>query len=258
MPEPLSSASGISRPPLGNLYARAVECVTSGRVIVTAAVGGVDFHVTRKSRLAYMPMRDPSGADASQTESAAGRLSRRTIEAVKRRDSVALGEFFDAHFDRLFGYAYRLLGDRSAAEEVTQDLFLKVYKAAHRIDPERDPGPWMMTIARNACREYWRKRGRRVEGHARSLDADPMLKETTTNGRADPERAAISSQRANLLQRALMKLREPFRSVVVLYDIEGMTHKEIAGLLKTTPAAVRKRYSRALSQLRNHLRGALK
>jgi RNA polymerase sigma-70 factor (ECF subfamily) len=184
-------------------------------------------------------------------------LSRSTLEAVRRRDRGALGELFDAHFERLFSFVCRCLGDRSAAQEVTQDLFLKVYKAAHQIDPKRDPGPWLMTIAHNACREYWRRRRRRVEGHAQSLDADAGLKETMVNGRPDPERATLSSQRETLIQGALMELSEPLRSVVVLYDIEGMTHKEIATLLGTSPAAVRKRYSRALSQLRGRLQDAL-
>lgn len=202
-------------------------------------------------------MSESSGSRSSQAEKARGQLSRSTLEAVRRRDSAALGKLFDAHFERLFGFVYRVLGDRSAAEEVAQDLFLKVYNAAHQIDPKRNPGPWLMTIAHNACREYWRRRGRRVEGHAQSLDADPALKETMANGRPDPERVTFSSQRGALIQGALMELSKPLRSVVVLYDIQGMTHKEIATLLGTSPAAVRKRYSRALSRLREHLQDAL-
>ena len=136
-------------------------------------------------------------------------LSRSTLEAVRRRDSNALGALFDAYFDRLFGFAYRLLGDHSAAQEVTQELFLKVYRAAHQIDPDRDPGPWLMTVTHNACREYWRKRGRKVEGHSQSLDSDTALRETIANGRADPERTTLSSQREALIQRALMGRGRP-------------------------------------------------
>ena len=124
-------------------------------------------------------------------------LSRSTLEAVRRRDSNALGALFDAYFDRLFGFAYRLLGDHSAAQ------------AAHQIDPDRDPGPWLMTVAHNACREYWRKRGRKVEGHSQSLDSDTALRETIANGRADPERTTLSSQREALIQRALMGRGRP-------------------------------------------------
>jgi RNA polymerase sigma-70 factor (ECF subfamily) len=106
---------------------------------------------------------DPRASPARQP---CGRPSRSTLEAVRRRDGDALGALFDTYFDRLFGFAYRLLGDHSAAQEVTQEVFLKVHRAAHQIDPERDPGPWLMTIARNACREHWRKRRRGVERHS--------------------------------------------------------------------------------------------
>ena len=201
-------------------------------------------------------MGEPTDARVSR-EQPRGWLSRSTLEAVRRRDGDALGALFDAYFDRLYGFAYRLLGNHSAAQEVTQELFLKVYKAAHQIDPERDPGPWLMMIARNACREYWRKRGRKVEKHSHSLDADYALQQTMADDNPDPERAMLSSHRETSIQGALMELSEPLRFVVVLYDIEGMSHKEIAGLLGTSPAAVRKRYSRALSQLRRHLKDVL-
>lgn len=202
-------------------------------------------------------MGEPTDARTSQAEQSHGRLSRDTLEAVKRCDCDALGALFDAYFDRLFGFAYRLLGDHSAAQEVTQELFLKVYKAAHQIDPERDPGPWLMTIAHNTCREYWRKRGRKMEKHSHSLDADTALQQTITDDNPNPERATLSSQRETLIMGALMELSEPLRSVVVLYDLNGMSHKEIAVLLGTSPAAVRKRYSRALSQLRRQLQDVM-
>lgn len=202
-------------------------------------------------------MGETTDTRAVQEERVRSRPSRRTLEAVRRRDSNALGDLFDAYFDRLFRFACRLLGDHSAAQEVTQELFLKVYRAAHQIDPGRDPGPWLMTIAHNACREYWRKRGRKVEGHSQSLDADTELRQTLTDDGPDPERATLASQREILVQGALMELSEPLRVVVVLYDIEGMTHKEIASVLGTSQAAIRKRYSRALRLLRRRLQDRL-
>jgi RNA polymerase sigma-70 factor (ECF subfamily) len=202
-------------------------------------------------------MGEPTDARASEAEESRGRLSRSVLEAVRRREGDALGELFDLHFDRLFGLAYRLLGDHPAAQEVVQEVFLKVYKAAHQIDPDRDPGPWLMRITHNACREYWRKRGRKLEKHSHSLDADVALRKTMADEHPDPERAMLSTQRETLVQDALMALREPLRSVVVLYDVAGMSHKEIAAFLGTSETAVRKRYSRALGRLRTDLKDAL-
>ena len=65
------------------------------------------------------------------------RPSREELEGVRRREPEALGRFFDRYFDRIHGLAYRLLGDRPAAEDVAQEVFLKVHRACDRLDPER-------------------------------------------------------------------------------------------------------------------------
>ena len=100
------------------------------------------------------------------------------LEAVRRRDPEALGEFFEFYFDRLYNVAYRMVGDHTQAEDILQDVFLKVHRAANQLDPARDPGPWLTTLTRNACRERWRSAGRRVDQHARSLDNDANFHET--------------------------------------------------------------------------------
>jgi RNA polymerase sigma-70 factor (ECF subfamily) len=179
------------------------------------------------------------------------------LEAVRRRDPEALGEFFELYFDRLYNVAYRLLGDRAQAEDVMQETFFKVQRAADQLDPERDPGPWLATLTRNACREMWRRAGRRVEHQARSLDNGSGLHETLASGGRGPEDETLRSERNRTVVHALMKLPGPLREVVVLRDYHGMAHEEIAGVVGARTATVRKRYSRALTQLRHHLDGVI-
>src|SRR5689334_12157501 len=62
-------------------------------------------------------------------------LDREVLEAFRRRESAALETFFDHYFDLVFGLVLRLLGNRTAAEDVTQEVFFKVYRAADRLDP---------------------------------------------------------------------------------------------------------------------------
>src|SRR5439155_594675 len=81
---------------------------------------------------------------------------RAELERVRARDPEALESFFERYFDRVYGLVFRLLGDRTLAEDMTQEVFLKVHRAAHQLDPGRDPAPWIMTIAHNACRDLWR------------------------------------------------------------------------------------------------------
>ena len=111
------------------------------------------------------PLQSASGAEALAPAVApsAGSQTGETphpsvaeLERVRARDPEALAAFFERYVDRVFGLVYRLLGDRTLAEDMTQDVFLKVHRAAHQLDPRRDPRPWIMTIAHNACRDLWR------------------------------------------------------------------------------------------------------
>jgi RNA polymerase sigma-70 factor (ECF subfamily) len=179
------------------------------------------------------------------------------LEAVRRRDPEALGEFFELYFDRLYNVAYRLVGEHARAEDVMQEVFLKVQRAADQLDPERDPGPWLATLTRNACRERWRRAGRGVDRQARSLDDGSGLQQCLAAGDEGPEDQALRSERDRIVSSALMKLPVALREIVVLRDYHGMAHEEIATVVGARSATVRKRYSRALADLRQHLKGII-
>jgi RNA polymerase sigma-70 factor (ECF subfamily) len=196
-------------------------------------------------------------SSGSKSSEARARLSRDTLEAVCRREPDALATLFECCFDDVYSLAYRLTGEKTAAEDVSQEVFLKVHKAAAQLDPSRDPGPWLTTITYNACREHWRSRSHRLFSRASSLDGESKQGRRLTNGRPDPERATEAGEREELVTRALMKLPERMRSVVVLHDYQGMSHEEIARVTRTGHAAVRKSYSRALARLRDELREVL-
>jgi len=179
------------------------------------------------------------------------------LERVRARDPEALAAFFERYFDRVYGLVYRLLGDPTLAEDMTQEVFLKVHRAAHQIDPTRDPLPWLVTIAHNACRDLWRSSAWKLTRRASSLDGDSPLAETLSRGTNDPERDALARERERLVQEALLKLPEPLRVAIVLHDYQGLGHDQIAAITGVNHAAVRKRYSRALAALGSLLKGTL-
>jgi RNA polymerase sigma-70 factor (ECF subfamily) len=179
------------------------------------------------------------------------------LERVRARDPQALEAFFERYFDRVHGLVYRLVGDRTQAEDVTQEVFIKVYRAIDRLDPARDPGPWLMTIAHNACRDLWRSNAYKLGRRAASLDGDAPLAATLTRGINEPERELLAAERERLVQEALDRLPEPLRVAIVMHDYQGLGHEEIAAVTGIQHAAARKRYSRALSALANELKGTL-
>jgi len=197
-----------------------------------------------------IPEEKAPGARAARGD----RPPREELEQVRARDPEALGRFFDRYFDRIFGLAYRLLSDRPAAEDVAQEVFLKVHRACDRLDPERDPMPWLTAITCNACREHWRSR--HVKAAARSTPLEAVAeREADPAGMRDPVDEIDRERRAARVQRALGELPPKLREVVVLHDWRGHSHQEIAEMLGATYAAIRKRYSRALAALTDRLGG---
>jgi RNA polymerase sigma-70 factor (ECF subfamily) len=165
-----------------------------------------------------------------------------------------LAAFFEAYFDRVFALVYRLLGERTVSEDAAQEVFLKIHRGAHLLDPTRDPGPWVMAIATNVCRDLWRSGAYRLSHKAISIDDNPGIRETLASRTRGPEGDAIAAERAGHLRKALLALRLPLREVVVLREYEGMGYDEIAAITGLNETAVRKRYSRALAELGRALR----
>ena len=182
--------------------------------------------------------------------------ARDELERVRAGEPEALGAFFERYFDHVFGLVYRLLGERSLAEDVTQEVFLKVHRAVHRLDVTRDPAPWLTAIAYNACRDLWRSSNYRVGRRSATLD-DPAIGVQLASRAADPERQLLAAERERLVQEAISRLPEPLRTAVVLYDYQGLSHQEVARLTGINHAAARKRYSRALASLGSMLKESL-
>ena len=189
--------------------------------------------------------------EASRTPEppAASPIPAAVLEGARLGEPEALAALFEACFDSIYGLAARMMGDVTLAEDVVQEVFLRLHKAAATIDTSRDPRPWLRTMTANLCRDHWRSFGAKVSRKAVPVDGDPDHAPPLANGGPTPEAQAISSQQARQVQAAIDQLPEQLREVVVLRDFEGLAHEEIATIVGASPAAVRKRYSRALSAL---------
>lgn len=177
------------------------------------------------------------------------RLDRATLERVRDREPAALGRLFDAYFDSVFGLVLRLLGDRTLAEDAASEVFYKVHRAAHSIDPSRDPAPWLMTIATNVCRDLWRSGAYRMRQRSRSVEDDPVVANSLASRTEGPPAALETAERERLVRESLLELSESHRLAIVLHEYEGLSHQEVAERTGIEHAAARKRYSRALSAL---------
>jgi RNA polymerase sigma-70 factor (ECF subfamily) len=172
-------------------------------------------------------------------------------EALRRGEPAALARFFDATFDRVYGYVRRFVADEHQAEDLTQEVFLQVQRALASYDPLRDPRPWLFTIATNKLRDHWRARAA-AGGVPVSLDDEELGERLAASG-APPESASDGEEVARRVRAAIEALPPGLRATVLLRAFEGLTFEEVARVLERNEVAVRKRYSRALAALRESL-----
>jgi len=168
---------------------------------------------------------------------------------LPERDPVALQAFFDAYFDRVYGYIRRLVRDEHLAEDLTQDVFLHVHRAFDTYDATRALKPWVFTIATNKLRDHWRSRRHREAQTDESVERDGLGEEIVT---LQPRAVDVltEAELAVELQEAIEELPEGMRVTVQLRVYEELSFEEIGAILERTEVAVRKRYSRALEALR--------
>ncbi len=172
-------------------------------------------------------------------------------ERLRQRESGALEHFFDLYFDRIYSYVRGLVPNTHAAEDMTQDIFLKLYRALPNYDPDRDLRPWVFTIASNTVRDYWRMRSNREAQRAANLDDEAVH---LSAGPERPESELERREREERVRAAVYQLPLGMREALILRIYDGLSFETIGEILDLSTVAARKRYSRALIALRESKR----
>ena len=162
-------------------------------------------------------------------------------------------DVFDAavakHARRVFTLAVYVLGDREEAEDVTQEVLIRLWRKGHEVDPERI-GPWLTRVTRNAAIDIIRRRGHGVRRLTDETDGSVDIAEESPG----PESLAQSSQLGSRLLAALSAMSEPHRSVVILREVQGLSYREIGEALEMPLSTVRVSLHRGRRRLREELR----
>ncbi|MEZ5980094.1 MAG: RNA polymerase sigma factor [Planctomycetota bacterium] len=173
-----------------------------------------------------------------------------------RRDPGALELFFDVYFPRLWGYVRSLVRDRHLAEDLTQDIFLQLHRGFASYDPERELRPWVFAVAVNRMRDHWRSRGHRATQLETSIDGDEEARIDLEDERAlGPLEPLLAEENAASIREAVDSLPDTLRETLWLRAFEDLSFEEIGAIVGRNEVAVRKRYSRALAELRRRLAG---
>jgi RNA polymerase sigma-70 factor, ECF subfamily len=186
------------------------------------------------------PGRPPHGADGGTT------ASNGLIERCLSGDQDAWEAIVKQYWRKVFNVAYKFVGRHDLAEDLTQDVFLKLYKSLDTFDRRANFQTWLISVSRNLCIDHYRSVRKERETVNRDVDAadlSPVSHDTPADTRLEQR------DRVVLLRQALDRLAPTLRTAVMLRDIQELTYQEIADRLHLPEGTVKSRINRGRTEL---------
>jgi len=181
------------------------------------------------------------------------------IERLVARDEVAFNELVELYERRVFALVFRMLGRRHEAEELTQEVFVQVFKSIDRFRGEAKLSTWLFRVAVNLCKN-------RMKYHARRGGPDQadiqVMAERSSFGEAEgvsvgsverPDELVAGIQLERIVKQAIGELEPDFREPVILRDVEDMSYEEISEVTGLPRGTVKSRIHRGRAQLRKRV-----
>jgi len=178
-----------------------------------------------------------------------------SIDAVIQRclagDQDAWAQIVRQHWRKVFNIAYKFTGKHDEAEDLTQDVFLKIFKSLNTFDRRANFQTWLVSVSRNLCIDHYRSVRKERETIDRDVDAGELTPASTTKS---PFAALEQRDRVELLKKALDQLPPTLRSAVLLRDIQELSYQEIADRLHLPEGTVKSRINRGRTELARQIR----
>jgi RNA polymerase sigma factor (sigma-70 family) len=177
------------------------------------------------------------------------------LQAAISGDLAAYNRLVERYQGRIYGMVYNMTGNNSDAEDLVQEVFIKAFHNLQRFKGNASFYTWIYRIAVNHTLNFLKKRKRHriysLDDVDSGIENDPDFIELSDT--SQPFREADISELQKKLNEAIQQLSDKHRLAVVLHDIEGMPHEEIAKIMKCSEGTVRSRLFYARRQLRNYL-----
>jgi RNA polymerase sigma-70 factor (ECF subfamily) len=177
--------------------------------------------------------------------------SNELVERCLQGDQAAWDEIVRQHWRKVFNIAYKFVGRHDEAEDLAQEIFLRIFKTLHTFDRRANFQTWLISISRNLCIDHYRSLRKERQTMAREVDAAGLSP-------ASPERGphAQLEQRGlkDLIRRALAELPPTLRDAVVLRDLQEFSYLEIAERLSLPEGTVKSRINRGRLELARQIR----
>jgi RNA polymerase sigma-70 factor (ECF subfamily) len=168
------------------------------------------------------------------------------IQRCLKGDQQAWEQIVRLHWRKVFNVAYKFVGKHDAAEDLTQDIFLKIFKSLDTFDRRANFQTWLVSVSRNLCIDHYRSVRKERETIDREIDASELSPASPDRG---PFAALEQRDRVVLLRQALSALPDTLRTAVVLRDLRELSYQEIADRLKLPEGTVKSRINRGRAEL---------
>ncbi|MCU0777349.1 MAG: sigma-70 family RNA polymerase sigma factor [Akkermansiaceae bacterium] len=177
------------------------------------------------------------------------------VTRAREGDTRAFDALILKYGDKLYGLVYHMTSHKEDTHDLLQEIFARAYQSLKNFRGNSTFYTWIYQIAVNLTLNFLKKKKRRSGLSLNELDAaahqDPALIDSTHE--ANPEQQTHLNELQVKLNEAMQKLSEPHRMVVTMFDIQGMSHGEIAKVLKTSEGTIRSRLHYAHLQLQSAL-----
>ena len=170
------------------------------------------------------------------------------MAVVQAGDYSPASEIYDRYSARIYNFAFRFLKNAEAAEDATQEVFVKMLKHANQFQGDAKLSTWLFSITANWCRDYLRKADNKAK------EAEDVLV-TLPSSEHSPERNLEQRESEIRVQRALSALTPEQREAIVLSRYQGLSYAEIAQIAGCSEGAVKTRVFRAMETLKKALTG---
>jgi len=173
------------------------------------------------------------------------------IEQCLTGDQAAWETVVRQNWRKVFNVAYKFVGKHDEAEDLTQDIFLKIFKALATFDRRANFQTWIISISRNLCIDHYRSVRKERQTIAREVDAGDLQPVSLDRG---PYASAEHQDLRILLRQALQMLPSTLRTAVVLRDLQELSYQEIAQRLELPEGTVKSRINRGRLELARQLK----
>jgi RNA polymerase sigma-70 factor (ECF subfamily) len=173
------------------------------------------------------------------------------IERCLAGDQPAWEEIVRLHWRKVFNVAYKFVGKHDEAEDLTQDIFLKIFRSLATFDRRANFQTWLISVSRNLCIDHYRSVRKERETVDRDFDAGDIQAVSKEIG---PYAALEHNDRRALLRRALDELPVTLRTAVLLRDIRELSYQQIAEELALPEGTVKSRINRGRLELARQIR----